>query len=127
LGIGLALGAQSHSLLWLILRECLVLLIFGLVIGIPVTLSSTRILKSLLYQLSPLDPTAIAVPIVAVASMTNSAAWLHVVQPRSIPRKHFARNNEQPHTSNLISTEIEAQSRDLPDRTDFDLCEIAKS
>jgi len=76
LGIRLALGAQSHSLLWLILRECLVLLILGLVIGIPVALSSTRILKSLLFQLSPLDPTAIAIAVVAVASMTVAAAWL---------------------------------------------------
>jgi ABC-type antimicrobial peptide transport system permease subunit len=63
-------------LLWLILRECLVLLILGLVVGIPVTLSSTRILKSLLYQLSPLDPTAIAIAVVAVALMTVAAAWL---------------------------------------------------
>ena len=76
LGIRLALGAQSHSLLWLILRECLVLLILGLVVGLPVTLSSTRILKSLLYQLSPLDPTVIAIAVVAVASMTVAAAWL---------------------------------------------------
>ena len=76
LGIRLALGAQSHSLLWLILRECLILLILGLVVGLPVTLSSTRILKSLLYQLSPLDPTVIAIAVVAVASMTVAAAWL---------------------------------------------------
>jgi len=76
LGIRLALGAQSHSLLWLVLRECLGLLLLGLVVGIPVALSSTRILKSLLFQLSPLDPTAIAIAVVAVASMTVAAAWL---------------------------------------------------
>jgi predicted permease len=76
LGIRLALGAQPHSLLWLILRECLVLLILGLAVGIPVAVSSTRILKSLLYQLSPLDPTAILIATVAVASMTVAAAWL---------------------------------------------------
>ena len=76
LGIRLALGAKSHSLLWLILRECLVLLLLGLVVGLPVTLSSTRILKSLLYQLSPLDPTVIAIAVLAVASMTVAAAWL---------------------------------------------------
>jgi predicted permease len=76
LGIRLALGAQSGILLWLILRECLLLLVFGLAIGIPVSLASTRILKSLLYELSPLDPMAISTAIVAVVVMTIAAAWL---------------------------------------------------
>ena len=76
LGIRLALGAQSHALLWLVLRECIFLLILGFAIGIPVALSSTHILKSLLYQLSPLDPTAIGIAIAAVACVTVGAAWL---------------------------------------------------
>ncbi|HLY42343.1 MAG TPA: ABC transporter permease [Terracidiphilus sp.] len=76
LGIRLALGAQSRTLLWMILRESVILLAVGLAIGIPVALSSTRILKSLLFQLSPLDPAAIAIAICAVASMTVAAAWL---------------------------------------------------
>jgi predicted permease len=75
-GIRLALGARSHMLLWMILRECLLLLVLGLVLGVPVALSSTRILKSLLYDLSPLDPTAISIAIAAVTVMTIAAAWL---------------------------------------------------
>ena len=39
LGIRLALGAQSHALLWMILRECILLLLFGLAVGIPAALS----------------------------------------------------------------------------------------
>lgn len=76
LGIRLALGAQSSMLLWLILRECLLLLVFGLAIGIPVCLVSTRILKSLLYELSPLDPMALSTAIITVVVMTIAAAWL---------------------------------------------------
>jgi predicted permease len=76
LGIRLALGAQSRSLLWLILRESVLLLLVGLAIGLPIALSSTRILKSLLYQLSPADPGAIAAAITAVAVMTVAAAWV---------------------------------------------------
>jgi predicted permease len=76
LGIRLALGAQSHTLLWMILRECIFLLVLGLAVGIPVALSSTRILKSMLYELSPVDPTAIAIAIATVACMTIAAAWL---------------------------------------------------
>ena len=76
LGIRLALGAQSRMVLWMILRECILLLVLGLSIGIPVALSSTRILKSLLYELSPLDPMAISTAVAAVTVMTIAAAWL---------------------------------------------------
>jgi predicted permease len=76
LGIRLALGARSHMLLWMILRECIVLLVLGLALGVPVALTSTRILKSLLYELSPLDPTAISIAVAAVTVMTIVAAWL---------------------------------------------------
>ncbi|HEY4359098.1 MAG TPA: ABC transporter permease [Acidobacteriaceae bacterium] len=76
LGIRLALGAQSRTLLWLVLRECVPLLLFGLALGVPVALSSTRVLKSQLYELSPLDPMAISIAVVAVIVMTVAAAWL---------------------------------------------------
>jgi ABC-type antimicrobial peptide transport system permease subunit len=62
--------------LWMILRECILLLVLGLSIGIPVALSSTRILKSLLYELSPLDPMAISTAVATVTVMTIAAAWL---------------------------------------------------
>ena len=75
-GIRLALGARPHMLLWMILRECILLLVLGLALGVPVALSSTRILKSMLYELSPLDPTAISIAIAAVTAMTVAAAWL---------------------------------------------------
>lgn len=76
LGIRLALGAQSSTLLWLILRECVLLLVVGLAVGIPIALTSTRILKSLLYELSPLDPASVLIAIAAVVCMTITAAWL---------------------------------------------------
>ena len=76
LGIRLALGAQSSTLLWLILRECVLLLVVGLVVGVPIALTSTRVLKSLLYELSPLDPASALIAIAAVVCMTLAAAWL---------------------------------------------------
>jgi len=75
-GVRLALGARSHMLLWMVLRECILLLALGLALGVPVALSSTRILKSMLYELSPLDPTAISIAIITVSVMTIAAAWV---------------------------------------------------
>jgi ABC-type antimicrobial peptide transport system permease subunit len=62
--------------LWMIMRECILLLVLGLSIGIPVAVSSTRVLKSLLYELSPLDPMAISAAVATVLVMTIAAAWL---------------------------------------------------
>ena len=76
LGIRVALGAQSLNLLWMVLRESVLLLLVGLAIGVPLALSSTRVLKSLLYDLSPLDPVSISIAIAAVVCMTIAAAWL---------------------------------------------------
>jgi len=75
LGIRLALGAPLSRLLWTVLRESLILLVLGLAIGLPVALTSTRILKSLLYELSPLDPISFAIAIGAIVVMTLAAAW----------------------------------------------------
>jgi predicted permease len=76
LGIRLALGARSGMLRWMILRESFVLLALGLAIGVPAALASTRVLKSLLYELSPLDPLSISIAIAAVVLMTFAAAWI---------------------------------------------------
>ena len=76
IGIRLALGAQTRTLLWMILRESLLLLVAGLFVGVPIAVASTRILKSQLYQLSPLDPLAIGASVAVIAVMTILAAWL---------------------------------------------------
>jgi predicted permease len=75
IGIRVALGAQSLNLLWMVLREYVLLLLVGLIVGIPLALSSTRVLKSLLFDLSPLDPVSISIAIAAVVCMTIAAAW----------------------------------------------------
>jgi len=76
IGIRLALGAQTRTLLWMILRESLLLLIVGVAVGIPIAFASTGILRHLLYELSPNDPVTFAASVAIVAAMTLLAAWL---------------------------------------------------
>ena len=75
IGIRLALGARSRALLWMVLRESVVLLVLGLAIGIPVALATTGILRKMLFQLSPDDPLAFTAGGLIVAAMTLVAAW----------------------------------------------------
>jgi predicted permease len=76
IGIRLALGAQTGAVLWMVLRESLLLLAIGLGLGLPLTLASTRIVRDQLFGLSALDPTTFIAAIVIVATMTLIAAWL---------------------------------------------------
>jgi predicted permease len=62
IGIRVALGAQRETVLWIVLREALVLALFGIAIGIPSALAATRLIASMLFDLSPSDlPTIAAV------------------------------------------------------------------
>jgi predicted permease len=61
IGIRVALGAQRRSVLWMVLREALVLALFGIAIGIPSALMATRFIASMLFGISPSDLQTITV------------------------------------------------------------------
>jgi predicted permease len=75
LGIRLALGAQPGLVIWLVMREVLLLLTIGLAIGIPGALLLGRYVASQLYGIQPRDP-EIAVWTVVVLSMVSALAGL---------------------------------------------------
>jgi ABC-type antimicrobial peptide transport system permease subunit len=53
IGIRMALGARGRSVLWLVLREALVLVAIGLVVGVLASLAVTKTAATLLYELKP--------------------------------------------------------------------------
>jgi ABC-type antimicrobial peptide transport system permease subunit len=61
IGIRDALGAQRRSVLWMVLREALVLALFGIAIGIPSALTATRFIASMLFGISVSDLKTITV------------------------------------------------------------------
>ena len=69
IGIRLALGAQKSELRWMFVRSALVLTGIGVAVGLGAAAGVMRLMKSLLFGVSPLDPiTYIAVPIILVAA-----------------------------------------------------------
>jgi predicted permease len=60
IGIRIALGAQRGSVLWLILRESLLLVLVGVAIGLPSIFGAGKWISSLLFGVKPADPTALA-------------------------------------------------------------------
>jgi putative ABC transport system permease protein len=55
-GIRIALGAGRANVVTLVMREGLAFPIAGLLIGIAASVASTRLLRSSLYEISPLEP-----------------------------------------------------------------------
>src|SRR6185369_11862458 len=76
IGIRMALGAQNLSVLWLVLREALLLVAFGLVIGVFASLALTKTAASLLYELKPNDPMTIALATLLLAVVAAVAGYL---------------------------------------------------
>jgi predicted permease len=58
-GIRLALGAQRRDVLWMFMREMLMVLAAGAAIGLPAALAVGHTLRSLLFGLEPFDPMTI--------------------------------------------------------------------
>jgi predicted permease len=56
LGIRLALGAQPAFVIWLVMREVLLLLAIGLAVGIPSAMALGRFVSSQLYGIQANDP-----------------------------------------------------------------------
>ncbi len=76
IGIRMALGAQRSNILWLILKDCLLLSILGLVIGVPLALAGTRLIASQLFKLSPMDPLTVAFAGFVMIAVALLACWI---------------------------------------------------
>lgn len=69
IGIRLALGAQKGVLRWMFVRSAMLLTAIGVVIGLGAAAALVRLMKTLLFGISPLDPlTFIVVPLILAAA-----------------------------------------------------------
>jgi predicted permease len=75
LGIRLALGAQPGFVIWLVMKEVLVLLAIGLAVGIPAAMALGRYVSTQLYGIEPHDPW-IAGWTMLLLSLVSAAAGL---------------------------------------------------
>jgi len=76
IGVRIALGAQRGDMLRLVLREGMLLVGVGLAIGIPLSLASSRILKSFLFGLKSSDPLSMMTVILLLGVVAVAAALI---------------------------------------------------
>ena len=84
IGIRMALGAQTNGVLWLVLKESMVLLIIGIAAGIPAAIVATRLLQSQLFGLSTHDPATFTVAVFGVAVVTLLAAYFPALRAAKV-------------------------------------------
>jgi len=76
IGVRMALGAMRSNVLWLILREILVLVAIGVCIGVPVALEGNHLVAKLIYGLSPADPASLFAAIAMLIAVATLAGYL---------------------------------------------------
>jgi predicted permease len=83
LGVRMALGAQPGTVMWLVMHEVLLLLVIGLVIGVPSALLLGRYVSSQLYGVQPHDLTTASI---AMATLIIVACTAGLIPARRASR-----------------------------------------
>ena len=80
IGIRMAIGAAKRDVLWLVMREVLVLLGIGVAIALPAAWMLTQTVRSQLYGIQPADPASIAAAMLTIACVALLAGYVPAVR-----------------------------------------------
>ncbi|HXL23374.1 MAG TPA: ABC transporter permease, partial [Candidatus Dormibacteraeota bacterium] len=76
IGIRMALGAETHKVLWLVMREVLLLVTIGIAVGIPASLAITRIVQSQLYGVNSHDLATLLIATLGLVVVACAAGYI---------------------------------------------------
>jgi len=76
IGIRVALGAQRRTVLWMMLGESIVLVLLGVVAGVPCALVGTRLIQNQLFGLSPRNPLTFAAVVLMLLAVGAVAGYI---------------------------------------------------
>jgi predicted permease len=75
LGLRLALGSPRSLVLWMILKESLLLILLGLAVGLPVVLAASRLISGMLFDVNPHDAATLSAAVLILAVVAVLSAW----------------------------------------------------
>lgn len=76
MGIRIALGARPVEVQWLMMRHGAAIMLIGLVAGTATALATTRVLSSLLFELSPNDPRSFLIVVIVIVATSTIASMV---------------------------------------------------
>ena len=80
IGIRMALGAYSKDVVWMVMREVIVLVGIGVLVGVACALVLTRYVQSQLFGVQPADPLTLGVAAVGLALVGCLAGYVPAVR-----------------------------------------------
>ncbi len=78
IGIRMALGAARSQVVWMVLRESLVITAIGVLIGLPLAFAGGHLLASMLFGIGPDDPVTLGAALAGIALVTLVASYVPV-------------------------------------------------
>jgi predicted permease len=84
IGVRMALGAQRGQVLWMILRESLLVSLVGIVVGLPLAIASAGVLRTMLFGIGPGDPLAFAAAVAGVTIVALVASFIPARRAASV-------------------------------------------
>jgi putative ABC transport system permease protein len=76
IGLRMALGALPKDIRRAVVGEAMLLSGIGLALGVGGALAITRVMKSMLFEVSPADPASFAVTVLVLGGTALAAAWI---------------------------------------------------
>ena len=76
IGIRAALGATRRDVVWMVLRETMLLVAMGIAIGLPAAIASARLIRDQLFGLEPADPLTLCGATLAIVAVAALAGYL---------------------------------------------------
>jgi predicted lysophospholipase L1 biosynthesis ABC-type transport system permease subunit len=76
IGVRIALGARQSQVLWMVLRDALVLTVSGIAIGVPLAIASTTVFRSLLFEVRATDAATYAAIVAGIIGVASLAAYI---------------------------------------------------
>jgi predicted permease len=76
IGIRMALGARSADVVRMVMKETMLMVAIGMAIGLGAALATTRLISTLLFELSPYDPSTIAAAALLMTAVAALAGYL---------------------------------------------------
>lgn len=76
IGVRVALGATRARVLWLVLRESVLLTLAGVALGVPAALNAGKAMKGLLFGVNAVDGWMLATATVVIAMLALAASYM---------------------------------------------------
>jgi ABC-type antimicrobial peptide transport system permease subunit len=76
IGIRIALGAAQGNVVWMVMKEVLLLVAVGVGVGVPAALGLTRFVRTQLFGVAPNDPSTLVMAAVGLAVVACAAGYI---------------------------------------------------